>query len=311
MEPKARHVLIGFFTVIVSIGIVAAVFVLGKFATTQSWQYYIVQFNESVSGLSNGSAVEYSGLKIGEVERLELQANPNLVNAYIKIQEGVEVQSNVKAMISMAGITGQSMISLSGGTKDSERLISSRNDRAIIYATPSPLSQLFSSGEGLVSSFSESLIRAKNLLSDENVQNISKILSNLEVVTSTVADESESIESVIREADLLFSNANAAVDLFKDFNSGVNKLVNEQGTKVLDSMAVALESVKSAADNIKTLVGSSQTKLSTGLDGLEQVGPALNEFKRGMSSFNNLLRDFSESPGRFILEGEQLEEYRP
>ena len=75
-------------------------------------------------------------------------------------------------------------------------------------------------------------------------------------------------------------------------------------------MVIALESVKHAAENIKTLVDRSQGKLSTGLDGLEQVGPALNEFRRGMNTFNNLLRDFSESPGRFILEGEQLQEYK-
>lgn len=310
MEPNARHVLIGLFTVIISVGIIGAVVILGKFTTSQNWQYYIVQFNESVSGLSGGSSVEYSGLRIGEVERLELQNNPNIVNAYIKIQEGVEIQSDVKAMLSLVGITGRSVIALSGGSKEAEQLVGTRDHRAIIYATPSPLSQLFSSGEGLVSSMSESLVGVKKLLSDENVEHIGQILANIEVVTSSVAAEGDSIQSVIREADQLLANANAAVNLFKDFNIGVNKLVNEQGTKALDSMVIALESVKHAAENIKTLVDRSQGKLSTGLDGLEQVGPALNEFRRGMNTFNNLLRDFSESPGRFILEGEQLQEYK-
>ncbi|CAM5186287.1 MCE family protein [Oligella ureolytica] len=180
-----------------------------------------MQFNESVSGLSNGSAVEYSGLKIGEVERLELQANPNIVNAYIKVQEGVEIQSDVRAMISMVGITGQSMIALSGGTKTSGRLIGTRDNRAIIYATPSPLSQLFSSGEGLVSSMSESLIGVKKLLSDENIESLGQILANVEAITATVADESDNIQSVIREAEGLLSSANAAVDVFAEFSSSV------------------------------------------------------------------------------------------
>ncbi|NLJ50534.1 MAG: MCE family protein [Alcaligenaceae bacterium] len=311
MEPKARHVLIGLFTVAISIGIVVAVFVLGKFTTTHNWQYFIVQFNESVSGLSNGSAVEYSGLKIGEVERLELQSNPNIVNAYVRINESVEIQADVKAMLSIVGVTGQSIIALSGGTKQTERLTGTPDARAIIYATPSPLSLLFSSGEGLASSFSENLVRVKQLLSDENIESFSKILANIETITASVAEETDSIQSTIREAEQLFSSANAAVELFAEFNSSVNKLVNEQGSKALDSMVVALESVKSAAENIKSLVDNSQGRIATGLDGLEQIGPALNEFKRGMSTFNSLLRDFSESPGRFILEGEQLEEYKP
>ncbi|MDO5666335.1 MAG: MlaD family protein [Alcaligenaceae bacterium] len=311
MEPKARHILIGLFTVLVSIGIVAGVFVLGKITTTKDWQYFVIQFNESVSGLSNGSAVEYSGLKIGEVERLELQANPNLVNAYVRIAENVEVRADVTAMLSMVGVTGQSLIAMSGGTKDAMLLVGDRHNRPIIYATPSPLSQLFSSGEGLVSSLSENLIRLKKLLSEDNIAHFGQILANIDSLTGSLAAEGETLQSAIREADQLMLNANAAVELFKDFNSSVNNLLNEQGNKALDSMVVALDSVKLAAENIKKLVENSQGRLSNGLEGLEQVGPALNEFKRGMSRFNNLLRDFSDSPGRFILEGEQLEEYKP
>lgn len=311
MEPKARHILIGFFTVLVTVGIVATVSILGKITTSQNWQYFIIQFSESVSGLSNGSSVEYSGLKIGEVERLELQDNPNLVNAYVKLNEGVEVRSDVVVMLSLVGITGQSVIAMSGGTKEAALLEGDRDNRPILYATPSPLSKLFSSGEGLASSLSESLIRLKHLLSDENIDNFAGILANVESLTGSLAAEGESIQSAIREADELMANANEAVSLFKEFNSSVNHLLNEQGAKAMDSMTAAINSVKQASENIKKLVDNSQGKLANGLEGLEQVGPALNEFKRGMSTFNNLLRDFSASPGRFILEGEQLKEYKP
>lgn len=311
MEPKARHILIGLFTAIISTGIVVVVLILGKFNTTHNWQYFIVQFNESVSGLANGSSVEYSGLKIGEIERLELQENPNIVNAYIRIQDGIEIRSDVKAMISMVGITGQSMIALSGGSANAESLEGTIGNRAIIYATPSPLSQLFSSGEGVASSLSENLIDVQKLLSDENIENIGKILSNIEIISSAVADESDSIQSVISEADQLLSNANEAIELFKEFSLSVNSLVNEQGTEALNSMAVALESVESAAATIRLLVDSSKGSIATSLEGLEEVGPALYEFKRSMGTFNNVLRKFSESPGRYILEGEQLEEYKP
>lgn len=311
MEPKARHILIGLFTAIISTGIVVVVLILGKFNTTHNWQYFIVQFNESVSGLANGSSVEYSGLKIGEIERLELQENPNIVNAYIRIQDGIEIRSDVKAMISMVGITGQSMIALSGGSANAESLEGTIGNRAIIYATPSPLSQLFSSGEGVASSLSENLIDVQKLLSDENIENVGKILSNIEIISSAVADESDSIQSVISEADQLLSNANEAIELFKEFSLSVNSLVNEQGTEALNSMAVALESVESAAATIRLLVDSSKGSIATSLEGLEEVGPALYEFKRSMGTFNNVLRKFSESPGRYILEGEQLEEYKP
>ena len=310
MEPRARHILIGLFTLLVSVGIIVAIVVLGKITTNKEWQYYIVQFDESISGLSVGSAVEYSGLKIGEVERLELQPNPNYVNAYIKIDADVQVHSDVVAMLSLVGVTGQSVIALSGGTKDSPVLKGEFHNRPIIRATPSPLSQLFSSGEGVASSLSESLIRIKMLLNDENIDHFSRILSNVETITASVADEGDSLKSVIREVDELMGNANAAISLFKDFNSSANKLLNEHGTKALNSMEAALASIKTASDNIKVMVANSQGRLATGLEGLDQVGPALNEFKRGMQQFNNFLRDFSDSPGEF-LKGDKVEEYKP
>ena len=119
MEQRAKTHFNWFIHSFSKCGIIVAIVVLGKITTNKEWQYYIVQFDESISGLSVGSAVEYSGLKIGEVERLELQPNPNYVNAYIKIDADVQVHSDVVAMLSLVGVTGQSVIALSGGTKDS------------------------------------------------------------------------------------------------------------------------------------------------------------------------------------------------
>lgn len=311
MEPKARHVLIGLFTVIVSLGIVLAVFLLGQFVTTKNWQYYVIQFNESVSGLSNGTAVEYTGLKVGEVEYLELQDNPNLVHAYVRIQSDVDIRSDVKAVLTMVGITGQSVISLSGGTLEGERLIGKRDERPILYATPSALSQLFSSGEGLVSSLSDTVLRFKRVLSDENLDNFSKTLAHFESISGDVAAEGDVLRSAIRETESMLKNANNAIDKFKSFSQDVQGLVNEQGERALNSMADALNSIKLAANDIQKVVANSRGKLATGLDGLEQVGPAINEFKRGMNAFNRLLREFSESPSHFILDGQQLQEYNP
>ena len=69
---------------------------------------------------------------------------------------------------------------------------------------------------------SESLIVVKKLLSDENIESLGQILANVEAITATVADESDNIQSVIREAEGLLSSANAAVDVFAEFSSSVS-----------------------------------------------------------------------------------------
>lgn len=311
MEPKARHVLIGLFTALVTVGIVIAVIALGKITTDKRWDYYIIQFNESVSGLSSGSAVEYSGLKIGEVVELELQPNPNIVNAYVRINADVDVREDVVAMLSMVGITGQSVIALSGGTLQAPPLLPQGNKLPVIVATPSPLSQLFSSGEGLMSSFSETLVGIKQLLNEENVAAVSQIIANVETITGAVANESESLANAINELDAIAQAVNQAIEGFQQLTAQTGEVIDKHMVSALDSARVALNKVRDAASTVQSAVANTQEPLTGGLAGLEKVGPAVTEFQRAMSQLNSILREIKAGPGRFILEGEQVEEYNP
>ncbi|MAE23259.1 MAG: ABC transporter permease, partial [Pseudomonas sp.] len=64
MEPRAHHVLIGLFTVLT----VGAALLFGLWLNSSSsdraFTDYEVIFNEAVTGLSQGSAVQYSGIKV-------------------------------------------------------------------------------------------------------------------------------------------------------------------------------------------------------------------------------------------------------
>jgi len=85
--------------------------------------YQIVYEDVSVSGLEVGSQVKYLGLNVGSVRNIQIDPdNINKIIVTIAIEEGTPIKEDVRAEISMIGITGLKQIELRGGTVESDML---------------------------------------------------------------------------------------------------------------------------------------------------------------------------------------------
>ena len=72
METKANYVLIGAFTLVTAVFLLLFGLWAAKFSSDRDWREYLVIFTEPVTGLTEGSSVQYNGIAVGTVERLEL-----------------------------------------------------------------------------------------------------------------------------------------------------------------------------------------------------------------------------------------------
>ena len=70
METRANYVLIGAFTLVVSIALLLFGLWAAKYSSERSWQRYMIVFDEAVTGLSVGSPVQYNGISVGSIEKL-------------------------------------------------------------------------------------------------------------------------------------------------------------------------------------------------------------------------------------------------
>ena len=216
MEPRAHHVLIGMFTVaIVSAMLVFALW-LGKSSADKQFNYYEVIFTEAVSGLSQGSAVQYSGIRVGDVTSLTLDPqDPRKVHANIRITGTTPIKEDTRARLTITNITGGAVIQLHGGSPESPALKARDGRTPVIIADRSPLSRLMANGEDLMVSVTRLLDRANAMFSRENTENIAKTLRNLEQITASVSEQREELREALaqmsaagREASALMNNAN-------------------------------------------------------------------------------------------------------
>jgi len=93
MAKPVSKTLIGLFVVgAVLLGVVAvALFGSGKFFTSRP--KYVMFFSGSVNGLTVGSAVQFRGVKIGEVTEIKAQFNPDNLSLTIPVYIEIDPQS--------------------------------------------------------------------------------------------------------------------------------------------------------------------------------------------------------------------------
>lgn len=304
MEPRAHHVLIGLFTVlVVSAALVFAIW-LSKHSADQQYNEYSVVFNETVSGLSRGSAVQYSGITIGDVQRLFLDPkDPRKVIAWIRIVSSTPIKTNTRARLSITGITGTAVIQMHGGTPQSPALLSEDGERPRIIADLSPLSKLLANGDDLVVNVNHLINQANHLLNDENLTQVSKTLKNLEAVSAMVAEQRDTLNKTAQEISVASTET---VKLMRNANS----LLNDSGRKSFANIERISASLERSSSNIERILDENRDALRQGMQGVSTLGPAINDLRDTLSTIRSFSRRIEDDPA-YLLRSDTIKEFQP
>lgn len=307
METRANHVLIGLFTIIVSLLAVAFALWAANYNANRKWDNYDVIFSESVTGLGNGGLVQYNGITVGEVRRLTLDPDdPRRVIARIRLQADTPVKVDTKAKLAFVGLTGVAQISLSGGLPESPRLLPTRDRKVPIIATQT------SALQNLAEAANDIVERVRKILSDDNIARISGTLDDLHQVSATVAAQKQDVGALIknlREASLQMNKtlvkAQGSLDAI---DRGVVQNLPEL-MKKLDRTLAQLEAVSTNAnlvltDNRESIAGFSQ-------NGLAQVGPTLNDLRVLVRDLRRVTSRLDRNPAGYVTGRNQPEEFEP
>ena len=307
METKANYVLIGAFTLATAVFLLLFGLWAAKYSSERDWQEYRVVFTEPVTGLTEGSSVQYNGIAVGTVEQLDLDAkDPRRVIARLKIKASTPVKVDTRAKLSITGLTGVPFIQLTGGSPDAEWLARASNaDIPVIVAESSALQNIADTANRLVA-------RMDEVLSEENVQRIANTLENIEAMTGTVAAQREDLRALIvnarasseQLAATLATTNRAVEDIDRELVAKLPALVTK-----LDSTLTRLDS---AANGANMVINENRAAINSfANDGLAQVGPTLSELRELVHDLRRISDRLEGNPTRYLLGREAPKEFEP
>jgi phospholipid/cholesterol/gamma-HCH transport system substrate-binding protein len=300
METKANYVLIGAFTIIITVLLLAFGLWAAKYSSERGWQEYLVVFNEPVTGLTQGSSVQYNGISVGTVESLKLAPNdPRQVLALLKLQADTPIKVDTKAKMSITGLTGSPFIQLTGGTPHAPTLVSvDHREIPVIRAEASALQNIADTANRLVA-------RMDEVLSEENVKRIAKTLDNLQTMTGAISDQREDLRALIINA------RKSSEELSTTFET-TNHAVADVDRELVAKLPGTLTKLDSAAGGANTILSENRAAIhSFANDGLSQLGPTLGELRGLVRDLRRISDRLEGSPARYILGREAPKEFQP
>jgi phospholipid/cholesterol/gamma-HCH transport system substrate-binding protein len=242
METRANFVLIGAFTLAVIAG--AFLFVLWFSGLTRiaDRHTYALLFDSSVSGLSQGSAVDFNGIRVGEVTQINLVAgDPRRVEVLIEITGNVPINQDTKAKLEVQGLTGGAAIALTGGAPDAAPLVGQNGKPPVIVAESSEMQNVLQAVQTLAAKADTVLSRVDKVVSDNSAA-VSDAVHNVDTFSKALSDNSGGV--------------NAAL-------AGVTELGKKIGplSDRLQTLSDDLDQVVKAVDpaKVSTIVGDVQT----------------------------------------------------
>jgi phospholipid/cholesterol/gamma-HCH transport system substrate-binding protein len=304
MVTKAQKFRLGIFISVFSVLLIGLItMVVGNKLTQRQDTYHIRYKDTSVSGLKIGGAVNYHGISIGRVERIDIDREDiQQVIVTISVNEGTPIKQDVLATLAPVGITGLMQIELIGGTNEAAML----SPGETITAGKSTLANL--SGKAEIIADKVELV-LNNLIEITNAENQHKLGNILANVDTLLAQNKEPINNTLTNLDSLTFYLAGVARYTEDITNRINTILASgtidsilaSSSKVSGDLAAVdltalmndlnktiLEAQSTIQDIDITVLNSRQDVWDT-IDSLKETIEYLNEFSRMISEDPTLL----------------------
>lgn len=318
MESKGFNFVIGIFVVAGIAGIFSIGLWLAKTGSIEKVTPYEVFFEESVSGLSVGSKVSYRGIRIGSVHYIGIKPNnPRFVLVRIAIKEGYQIHKGDIASLKLEGITGTSYIDIEGAERGSEILISTSESPATIPSRKSELGRLVQGVPDLVNEGTILAQRFGEILNQDNRDQLTSILINVNRITAILAEQGESINTVIATANdagnelVVLSQSlkqvvikvDSLVDTLQFAAEDANELIADDGTKLVKEWEATAQSLRQLSESAQRFLGDNEDSLQHfSQEGIYEFTLFMQEARHLVAGLTRVVDRIESSGARFLLD---------
>lgn len=271
MESRARYTLVG--SVVMGMLIVAAVTLWWATRSDERSEgrlYAIFFRNYSLSGLQVNSDVTMRGIRVGSVANLQILPHDiESIRVLVRLQAETPVKTDTEAVVQRNLLTGLAYIDL----------IHTTSKAAALEAAPGQLYPTIPEGETTLGALQENLpqmvdrlgMLIENLnavLSEPNREALSRTLSNVERLTTTLADQRSDLALILQESRTLVQETKALVQQLNSRSEQLSRSLSGEAGRIAESITAASHALSATLqeyENPRSLVaGTAQPPAGPG-----------------------------------------------
>lgn len=257
---------------------------------------------DQVTGLIPGNVVNVKGFKIGTVKEMELLESDS-TRVTLNIEEGYQIPRGSIAVLKSSGVLGGKFIEIQ--KSDSQEMVQNNEyiegsfEQGIMDSFAEEGTRLSNDISGSIRGIEELVTSLNETMNEENKDNISAIIQNLESSTGSlnkvIQDRQADLDQMILEAKSTLQNLD---DISGENKEKLNALIEN-----LEATSAELETLSAGLNETNLTLNEVLTKINNGEGTLGKMvnDPSLyNNIDSLSVNLNQLIKNINDDPGKYL-----------
>ncbi len=193
MMTRTQKIRLGIFLLAGTALVGGGIALLAGMSILRRYDYYTINFRETVSGLNPGSPVKVRGVDVGRVENITIDPKDvEVVNVRIRVRQGLPILRGALARLVTGGITGLKHVEITGGDKESGRI----KPGSEIQSAPSQLTMITGKAEDIAIKAEQLLNNALDMTTPENRDTMLALVNDTRTMMQEVGKSAAGIREL-------------------------------------------------------------------------------------------------------------------
>jgi len=313
MENRSNQMLVGSVVLLLIVVLVFFLVWLSRLGGGDDRAYDIF-FSQSVEGLARGSGVTYSGVPIGQIDKIVLLPdNPEFVRVRIRVNGDAPILEGTTAQIQGIGFTGVSQIALEGGVQGADPIDDiGPAGVPVIPTRPGAFGELLNSAPVLLERITTLTERLTELLSDRNQNSIAGILENTERLSNELAARGPEIAATLAETRIAIQRAGLATEQIGQLAGTTDRLLNTEGQALMGDLRRAVSAAESSMVSLDRTITAAEPGLNAfSRQTIPEVGQLVRDLRETTTTINALTGRLNNQGAGSLVGARQLPDYEP
>ncbi|HKJ88401.1 MAG TPA: MlaD family protein [Gammaproteobacteria bacterium] len=297
MERDIHYVTVGIVVILGGIGFFFFVLWLSQGSEGGNAVDYNIYFRGSISGLEEGSQVQYQGVEVGRVVGIDvLKDRPQAVRVHIQIKPQTPINSTTVATSRSVGFTGLAFVGLNTAKAKAPPPKKPPGEAfPVLKSRPSRMEQVFEDLPGVMDRIKALTRRAENLLNKDSQRNFNAILKNTAELTSNLNQRSKELAGLM---DRMKGTLNG---MDRTFAGAQDTLKAARG--LMPETKDTLKHLDAVSRRLDRFTAKHQEDFDQfASEGLESMQRFLEDSRTTLKEIRELTRRLKENPSQLIYQ---------